>query len=301
GNDASFPVALFIHGGPGLSDRDFVISNLAPLWCKKFIVASYDQRGTGGSYKGAKNSDINRSTLIEDAKCVIEYLCCKYGKQKIFIIGTSWGTEIGAYLCRDFPQLIAGYIACGQIVNGVDNANVSYQYAFDQAVKASDKKSLKKLLSIGRPLANGAYKNVFRGVATQMAIVTKYGGSTVKVGGVYSEIVKPTLQSKETTFVEKIRLGLGYIKGIKLLWVEAMNVDFANTCNKFSTPIFIFQGKYDMVTPSCLVKPWFDIVEAPDKKLVFFDKSAHAVMTEQLQEYTDMAFSVFAPYMDNAN
>ena len=46
-------------------------------------------------------------------------------------------------------------------------------------------------------------------------------------------------------------------------------------------PVFIFNGEFDSVTPSELVKPWFDAIEAPHKEFVVLKGGGHsAILTE---------------------
>ena len=41
------PVLLFLHGGPGISNRDGVMTRDSDL-CDAFTIVAWDQRGTGG-------------------------------------------------------------------------------------------------------------------------------------------------------------------------------------------------------------------------------------------------------------
>lgn len=49
GEKLANPVLLFLHGGPGISNRDSVINRECDL-CGDFTIVAWDQRGTGGSY-----------------------------------------------------------------------------------------------------------------------------------------------------------------------------------------------------------------------------------------------------------
>lgn len=92
------------------------------------------------------------------------------GKEKIFIVGGSWGTELGTFACARVPDKIAGYIGYGQVVNGVENENLSYAFAMRKAKEANDSESIAKLEQVGPPV-NGQYKPVFEGLMTQRRIL----------------------------------------------------------------------------------------------------------------------------------
>ena len=53
GEKRTNPVLLFLHGGPGISNRDSVVNREKDL-CDVFTIVAWDQRGTGGSYWGVK-------------------------------------------------------------------------------------------------------------------------------------------------------------------------------------------------------------------------------------------------------
>lgn len=172
------PVILFLHGGPGVPNRHDMAKDGFGL-TDDFTVVAWDQRGTGGSYFGCDPESLTLEQLISDCAELISWLCKTLGKEKIFIVGGSWGTELGTFACARVPDKIAGYIGYGQVVNGVENENLSYAFAMRKAKEANDSESIAKLKQVGPPV-NGQYKPVFEGLMTQRRILGKYGGHTVK-------------------------------------------------------------------------------------------------------------------------
>ena len=65
-DDITKPVLLFLHGGPGVCNRHTIIKDHADL-LDTFTVVAWDQRGSGGSYFGVKESDLTVKQLVEDA------------------------------------------------------------------------------------------------------------------------------------------------------------------------------------------------------------------------------------------
>ena len=84
GEKKSNPVLLFLHGGPGVTNRHGVLARHSDL-CDDFTIVCWDQRGTGGSYWGVKDESLNLNQLISDGAELLEYLCKELGKEKIFI------------------------------------------------------------------------------------------------------------------------------------------------------------------------------------------------------------------------
>lgn len=94
--DENNPILLFLHGGPGVTNRHAVMKFTE--FADSFLMVAWDQRGTAGSYKGAKAEDLTIAQLVEDAAALVEYLCKRFGREKIFAIGGSWGSLLGARL-----------------------------------------------------------------------------------------------------------------------------------------------------------------------------------------------------------
>lgn len=277
------PVLLFLHGGPGISNRDSVINREKDL-CDAFTIVAWDQRGTGGSYWGVKKETLNVDQLVSDAAELVEYLCRELGKEKLFVWGGSWGTELGTYLCYRHPQHIAGYLGSGQMVNGVLNEERSYDFALAEAKKAGDAESVRILEEIGRPVG-GCYREIFKGMMAQRRIIKKYGGHTMKKGTYWTDTAKPLLKSKEFSFTDKIGLALGYKKCLTYMWPTTVLCDFMTQCTRFEMPYYIFQGVHDNNTPSSLVQDYYDAIEAPDKDLIWFEHSAHGPLGEEPERY----------------
>ncbi len=283
GTKRTNPVLLFLHGGPGVSNRDSVMTRNCDL-CDDFTIVAWDQRGTGGSYWGVKKETLHLEQLIEDAAGLVAYLCKLLHKKKLFIWGGSWGTELGTYLCSRYPEHIAGYVGSGQVVNGALNEDLSYDFAMMEAEKAGDTKAIETLKRIGRPV-DGCYREVFDGMMAQRRIMKKYGGHSMKKGTYWSDTALPLLKSHEFTFTDKIGLALGYKKCLTYMWPTTSKCAFDRECTKFEMPYYIFQGRHDNNTPSALVQAYFDAIEAPDKALIWFEHSAHGPLGEEPEKY----------------
>lgn len=285
GYDDKNPVLLFLHGGPGMSNRHSVINENGDLF-GVFTIVAWDQRGTCGSYKGASENSLTIDRLTDDAKELVDYLCKKFKKKKIFVIGGSWGSLLGTCLLYKYPEKIAAFVGFGQFVNGHMNELISWNFCMDEAKKAGNEEDVKKLLEIGPP-KNGVYVGGYKGMRTQRDIMMKYGGYSKDEGkrSYFDAMIKPILKSGEYTLSDLY----GYVKGYKFvlnkMWDEVGAVNFNETHTKFDAPIFIFDGRNDMNTPASLVEEWFSKIEAPRKELHWFENSGHNPMFDEPQGF----------------
>ncbi len=61
---------------------------------------------------------------------------------------------------------------------------------------------------------------------------------------------------------------------------EMAAIDFTKVM-RLGCPVLIFAGRHDYTTPSEPVRRWFDRLEAPSKRWVWFEKSAHMMYAEE--------------------
>ena len=284
GTKAENPVVLFLHGGPGVPNRHSMTVRHMDL-LDDFTIVAWDQRGTGGSYFGCDPESLTLQQLISDCGELLGYLAKTLGKEKIFLLGASWGTELGTFVCRDYPHLVAGYIGYGQVVNGIENENVSYAYALRKAKEAGNSEDVAELERVGPPV-DGQYKPCFEGLMTQRRILKKYGGHTVKnTGGYFKGTVLPILKSPELSLRDKIGTANGYKLCLSRMWPTIVHYDFVKDCHTFAMPYYIFQGRKDENTPASLIQAFYDVIEAPDKDLIWFENSAHGPMGEEPEKF----------------
>jgi proline iminopeptidase len=127
--DASNPVVIVVHGGPG-GDYRYLL-NLQEL-SDEYYVVFYDQRGSGLSPR-VDPSDITTDSAIEDLDRIVEH----YGKgEPVNLVGHSWGgVLVTAYVGR-YPEKVAHLVVAepGALSN---EAYTDYQQHFAQSIDLS--------------------------------------------------------------------------------------------------------------------------------------------------------------------
>ena len=283
GTRKSNPILLILHGGPGVPNRHGIAAKHMDL-TGDFTVVAWDQRGTGGSYFGCDPASLTLDQLVSDCVELMRYLCSLLGKKKVYLLGGSWGTELGTFVCARAPELTAGYIGYGQVVNGVENETRSYAYTLRKAEEAGDQEDLEILRRIGPP-EGGQYKPVFEGLMAQRKLLAKYGGHSVKKESYLKGTVLPILRSPELSVREKWGVAKGYQLCLSQMWPTIVNYDFLRDMHTFEVPYYIFQGRKDENTPSSLIQEYYDAIIAPDKDLVWFEHSAHGPLGEEPSKF----------------
>src|SRR6476660_5120670 len=93
--DGTNPVLLVVHGGPGMPD--YFLTQRYPTHLEDdFTVVWWEQRGTGISYgPGIPPESMTIEQFVADTLAVSDYLRGRFAKEKIYLLGHSWGTFIG--------------------------------------------------------------------------------------------------------------------------------------------------------------------------------------------------------------
>jgi pimeloyl-ACP methyl ester carboxylesterase len=276
GRSTQNPVLLMLHGGPGSPQAHMNLKYNQELE-NHFIVVNWDQRGAGGSYsKDTPKESITIDKMVEDTRELSQYLINRFQKEKIFILGHSWGSYLGMRTIHKYPELFQAYIGIGQVSDQRKSEELSYQFVLNKAKETSNQKAIKELEEIGYP-ENGLYKNKKDGMMAERNWVMYYGGSawTKTKKDMFPMFILPLLTFREYTVTDKIN----YLKGISLsqnmLWDPLMNQQLVDVVRKVDVPVYILQGRHDYQTCYDLAKIYFDSLQAPRKEFIEFSNSAH--------------------------
>jgi len=278
-------VLLFVHGGPGVCDRSWVMPDQSKYLADHCVMVCWDQRMSGKNYRAAKvNQEITLDTMVEDMHCLVEYLKSRFGKEKIYFVGHSWGSILGVLYLQKYADTIAAYVGMGQFVNGPINEKMSYDFVVNYAKEHHDEKALKDLAAIGEPV-NGLYKGGLKDLTLQRNYMTKYGGGCYKEKeNIFKSVLVPFITSGEYAVIPDLyRYAKGTFYCLEKLWTQVTELKFDETVKKLDTRVYLFQGDHDQNTPTVLAKAWFDALEAPYKEYVPFHESAHSPIKEEIE------------------
>jgi len=278
------PVLLFLHGGPGVCDRHFVLEDQAPL-ADICTLVCFDQRGAGKSYtreQAAQHMDLE--LVLGDAIAALDWLRERFQQEKIYLAGHSYGSYLGVLLCQRVPEKIAAYIGTGQLANGAENERISYEFVWNKANQCGDMKAIETLIRIGAPV-DGFYRSL-DDLTVQRNLMTKFGGAAHgKKQGMIQSMVLPILRSSEYSLLDILGFAKGAYYNLRELWREVIVCKFNQTVDRLDVPFFITAGRHDRNTPPEIAKPWFDALDAPKKEWIWFEESAHAPIHEEKDKW----------------
>jgi pimeloyl-ACP methyl ester carboxylesterase len=280
GKDVHNPVLLLVHGGPGMPDY-FLREDHPTRLDEHFTVAWWDQRGTGLSY----DPDMPRSTMtvdqfVSDTLAVTEYLRERFGQDKIYLLGHSWGSFIGIQAAQRSPERFHAYIGMAQMVHQLKSEKLAYDYMLREYQHRGDEDMVRALEAAPVTMEDGAppgYRQLRDKAMHRVGIGTMHDMDSVITG-----VFIPSLRFPEYTVAEKIALwrGRAFSKSTDLFDIT-LQTDLADVVPELQMPVYFLEGAYDYTCNYDLARKYFRSLKAPVKGFYTFEESAHSPVFEE--------------------
>jgi pimeloyl-ACP methyl ester carboxylesterase len=296
GHDINKPVLLFLSGGPGGSEAGRVLRFNRELE-KHFVVVIWEQRGCGKSYpsyypKSALTVDQYVSDLIE----LSEMLRQRFDEQKIYLVGHSWGTIIGVLAAQQRPDLYHAYIGTAQMVDVQETDRIIYDLVMDHSRKTGDIKFVKTLEKQGQPPYYGKspiqpYATLF-GREYQLFEVPNIKDETYRREG---DAILLMLKQPEYGWLDRAYYLLGLMNTFNVVYPQLQEMDFRLDVTRLELPVTIVLGRHDMNNPSQIPEEYFNLLEAPEKELIYFENSGHGMIWEEANLFHSLLIDKIVP------
>jgi pimeloyl-ACP methyl ester carboxylesterase len=290
GEDASNPVLLFLHGGPGTSMMP-VAHHFGHRLEQGFVVVHWDQRGTGKSYNPAiPEQSLTIEQFLSDTQELVELLRARFGVERIYLIGHSWGSILGIMTVQRHPELFHAYVGMGQVTDERRSEHIGLQYVRDRARELGNQQALQELA--------GLDMDKLKDAVIQRKWLSRFGGDFYegKALPLLSDFdrrwVWSALRSPEYSWLDLLRFQLGFSKALRSLFREFKQVNFMRTAARLDVPVYFFMGRHDHNKHPELVSEYYEMLEAPrGKHLIWFDKSGHSPCLEEPEQFAEMMIS----------
>lgn len=308
GRNRNNPVLLFLHGGPGASMIG-TVDGYQRGWEDYFTVVQWDQRQTGKSYYPAddENNPLTVEQFVSDTEEVIQYLRSYLEKDKLLLIGISWGTVLGMYMASRHPEWLHGYVGIGQVVTIMENERTMWGRTLAHA-KAENKEELVAQLEAIAPypdpdnpvqsfLDNHLFvRKTLSGFAGEVMMHHMFWNDTSNMLK-FSKLISPHLSL--TDLSNTVLGNEDALTRSPSFTQEFMSIDLPQQAGSaFDIPIFFFTGAHDWQTPVPLSDQWFNDITAPHKKLIHFEDSAHGPMMEEPGKFLVALVNTVLPVID---
>jgi pimeloyl-ACP methyl ester carboxylesterase len=280
GRDRTRPVLLFVHGGPGMPEYAISLRYRSVLE-ELFTVCWWEQRGAGLSFDpSAPPGAVTMETLVADTLAVTDDLRARFGQERIYLLGHSWGTVLALQAAARAPEKYRAYVAMAQVTRQLDSEKEAYAYMLGRFREAGDRRTVEALEAIPLP-ALAAMPPEYRALRDE-AMHRLGVGTTREMRSVVTGVFLPVWTSPVYTVGEKLDLWRGkWSTASRRMFDRLLATDLPSMVPKLELPVYFLHGAHDRTVSYALAKDYFTRLQAPAKAFYTFPDSAHSPLFEE--------------------
>lgn len=278
--DESKPVVLYVHGGPAIAES-LVGYEMVAATNKQVNWIFYDQRGAGRTYLNNPEVIGHLEDLYNDLWSIVKQLNERFGR-KIYIMAHAFGTIMAIRLVRDNPELVAGYIGYGQLIDMVGINKVRIDRVKELAARAGSKRDVKradKFLAIAGPEMSRD-KLTIKQIGKLNMLFSKYN----VVAGADKNLM--TRMPKSPMYeMSDLRVLMNAAKLGAHLSVEIRDINLYDEPLEYKVPMMFIAGDWDYQCPCTVAADYLEKISAPIKKMSLISDVGSSAMTDSPMEF----------------
>lgn len=273
GDSCANPIILFLSGGPGnpLSPYSDAVYG---AWSKDFTLVQWDQRGAGMTYgrsPPAPDAKLTIKQMSDDGAELAAYLTHRFGKKKVILWGSSWGSILGVHMANAHPAMFYAYLGTSQGVSYHENQTASYSKLLGLARAADDSASLAVLDGVGAPPWTDP-----RSFRKARRVVRKYEAKVTTPPPEHwwkpaAEYATPKAAADYQSGEDFSFLAFVGLNGDGMF----SQVDLPSLGTEFAVPMFFIHGAQDLLFTPEVAQRYYDSLNAPQKAFVLLEHAGH--------------------------
>jgi pimeloyl-ACP methyl ester carboxylesterase len=283
GRDVNNPILLFLAGGPGGSQLTTARHALAGLE-EHFVVVNWEQPGAGKSFSAVDRATLTPERYISDGRELVLYLRQRFGQEKVYVLGESWGSALGIMLVQRYPDLFHAHIGTAQMVAFLETDRICYEFAIEWARERGDAQRVQQLQRQGPPPYYGTgvawkqvnyLKDTYAYMNQNLAIHTDF--NTLR-----------DLASPEYGLLDKVNWARGPLDTLGVVYQQLWDIDFREQAPRLEVPVYFLTGRHDVNAPPALIEEYYELLDAPHKELIWFEHSGHSPWVSEPDKFIDV-------------
>lgn len=287
GENIDNPVILYIHGGPGSPDSPIMPTFTDPL-IDEYTVVCWDQRGCGRTYyhnarEDPANETVNFEQALQDTDELVDYLCERFGQDKVIIMGHSFGSVIGTMYVQQHSDKVSAFIGVGQCVCLSESDELAYQDALAKVSAGSEEEA-----ELVKAYNNYQDSNSLEDYFALRQITNKYHPNPGAANTIVLALFSPY------TGVDDIRWNLVLTDLGSYSALEGGLMDMLNSFDiydyplSYDVPVYFISGEYDYTCNWTLAQAYCEDITAPDKAFVCVEGTGHGPQYDSPDEFGEI-------------
>jgi proline iminopeptidase len=248
GRNIDNPVLLYLAGGPGGTDLGAIRQDVSLE--EDFVVVAWDQRGAGKSYASLDPVDtFTLEQLVADTIEVTDYLRDRFGEDRIYLVGQSWGSTLGALAVQQRPELFHAFVGVGQMVSQRASDIMFWEDTLAWAEASGEAGLANTLRENGPP----PYENI-----NDYEPVVAYEHSW----NAYPELdlsneMPSILFVPEYSFMDRVNAFRGFFDTAAVLYPQLQGLDFRTDIPALGVPYYMVMGEHEARGRAVPAEEWF--------------------------------------------
>ena len=290
GQDVRNPVILFLHGGPG-NPTSCLSYHYQKQLEQDYTLVNWDQRGCGRTFYAnhGKDAPVTCEQILRDLGELIEYLCVRFGKQKIILLGYSWGTVPGVLYAKLHPERLHCYLSVCQCVHILSGTVYAAAQTAAKARLAGDLASaqrLEKQIKEFSDLEEQFSKSSFLAYAKLRNATCAYQKNTAcksTVAYIRTGLLSPDSHLLDLRWkMRQMLLPHAYFAHESpLISYLGIEFDLRRLPPVFRIPVYFLTADDDRICPADMIEEYYRKVSAPDKRILRIPEGAHTIFFDQ--------------------
>jgi pimeloyl-ACP methyl ester carboxylesterase len=292
GRSIKSPVVLYLAGGPGGTDLGAMRADVGLE--QDFVVVTWDQRGVGKSYGALDPAEaMTVDQAVADTIELTNYLRDRFDDERIYIVGNSWGSLLGALAVQQRPDLYHAFISTGQMVNTVATDTMFYEDTLAWAERNGDTARVAQLLENGPP----PYANL---LDYELALSAEHDWNPYPELDASKELPF-NLFVPENSLMDKANGLRSFLDTFSVLYPQLNELDFRRDLPELRVPVYLVLGAHEARGRAIPANEWFELLEAPTKERIIFDHSGHRPQFEEPDVFAALMSRVLDETMSGAS
>ena len=263
GNDDTKPILLFLHGGPGFSSRLYSRQFIRQLK-HDFIVVQWDQRGTGITKAwNSPDTPISIELMHQDTEEVVDYVLQKFDREKLYLVGFSWGGFLGLKHASKHPEKLHAYISVSAMIYSDLSDQITLKYLKNQAESSNNTEASTELNQIHLPFQT--WEDLY-----YLRKWTAFFSSE---------------NSNSKTYPKKLfeEWSVNWMSVFK----EAGATNYLTEIPSLDCPIYFFNSKRDLAANYHVAEQYHESLNAEEKYFIWFEESTHEIPSDEPKKFAE--------------
>jgi proline iminopeptidase len=200
--------------------------------------------------------------IQSDTKEVVDYLLKRFNRDKLFLVGYSWGGILGLDYAKSHPERLYAYISVSALIYGNESERETLDILFHQAVNSNHVEAIAELSEIEIPF--GSWKQLY----LHRKWITYFSDDN---------------SSKKAT--PKKLFENWSIKWMEV-FQEASSINHLKSIRSLDCPVYFFLSENDLVSNFRVSQKFYNNLVADKKEIIWFKESGHTIPIQEPNKFS---------------